>query len=535
MKISFNLGLLLAMTETKHTATPWENAFCIDLQSVFRKRDSSFSDMTLHCLEDGRKLKCHRVILSACSDYFEHAFNWNPTATHIDIHDGITGSAMELVLELIYCTDPSTVLSTDNVFDVFVAVDYFQITGLMDMCRGFLAENTCIDTCVALLRNGWPLNTKVLMEYVAHNFDDILACDVSRNELIQLPLPIIMDLLKSDHLLIRDPRTKLITSAARREKMVLDFVLYYVGVRRDIDDISGLLSCVRWHILNVFCDEDDPRIAAFNDLYRVKHTKWFTGSSRVATEEDKRLYGARAYTCSELITTTPMLLNERHSSEKRREFDMVALQDEYISNMTFTRGWDDHMVGIQMTIASMDDGGGSRIKTIGDYIGPLGKNVILNPSEHIVRINAGTDYSKILNKLTILTSDEQFHCAFDRSYISNDDVMKEVNQRWEQLCTENKFDKNVPFKAVLVGVRGTCARSADHNYAHIITALSFVFRQVVPSSDMLVNKSLNYEKWSSPAGICDVEDFRDLEVAEYEQDSMLEEMQQYEDIPQHLL
>ena len=83
--------------------------------------------MTLHCVRDGVQLKCHTVILAACSEYFKNVlFSWSSGAsssTVLDVHEGITGETMQILLN--YAYSGKITLTLENVADVLVSTRKF--------------------------------------------------------------------------------------------------------------------------------------------------------------------------------------------------------------------------------------------------------------------------------------------------------------------------------------------------------------------------------------------------------------------------
>merc|ERR550534_112002 len=100
--------------------------------------DSTFTDVTLHCLADGSTFSCHRIILASSSDYFDHAFRWSRSDV-VDIHSGITSHTMETILRYIYSDRLS--LTCENVTEILVAASFLGIQHLVDACVGFVQEN----------------------------------------------------------------------------------------------------------------------------------------------------------------------------------------------------------------------------------------------------------------------------------------------------------------------------------------------------------------------------------------------------------
>lgn len=82
------------MVDTQHFCLRWNN-YQSSITSAFEnlRDDEDFVDVTLAC--DGRSLKAHRVVLSACSPYFRELLKVSLTVISRLFESGTTSAVSE--------------------------------------------------------------------------------------------------------------------------------------------------------------------------------------------------------------------------------------------------------------------------------------------------------------------------------------------------------------------------------------------------------------------------------------------------------
>lgn len=95
--------------------------------NIFRT-DNALIDVTLSC--EGKQLKAHKIILSACSAYFFDLFKENPCKHPIVIMRDIKYQAMVDILNFMYIGEVN--VATDNLQTFLKTAEYLQVKGLSE-------------------------------------------------------------------------------------------------------------------------------------------------------------------------------------------------------------------------------------------------------------------------------------------------------------------------------------------------------------------------------------------------------------------
>lgn len=124
----------------KMTQTPpqqyclrWNN-YQNNLTNVFDQllQSESFVDVTLAC--DGHSLKAHKMVLSACSPFFQTLFFDNPCSHPIVILKDINWDEMKAVVEFMYRGEIN--VSQEQLAPLLKVAEMLKIRGLADVSRG---------------------------------------------------------------------------------------------------------------------------------------------------------------------------------------------------------------------------------------------------------------------------------------------------------------------------------------------------------------------------------------------------------------
>ena len=103
------------------------------LKSINRlRKERKLCDITLKVGE--KEFFAHRVILSACSDYFCAMFTGNMEESHksvVELH-GLDSDTMEFILDFVYTE--TIQVSVENVQALLPAACLLQLTGLFNSC-----------------------------------------------------------------------------------------------------------------------------------------------------------------------------------------------------------------------------------------------------------------------------------------------------------------------------------------------------------------------------------------------------------------
>ena len=92
------------------------NEFKVSAGNTFKNllNDTDFTDVTLAC-EDGKQIKSHKVILSACSPFFKDILVQNPHAHPLLYLKGISHSQLRNLLNFAYLGE--TEVAQENLED----------------------------------------------------------------------------------------------------------------------------------------------------------------------------------------------------------------------------------------------------------------------------------------------------------------------------------------------------------------------------------------------------------------------------------
>lgn len=150
-------------------------------QSVFGylekfRRSGELCDATL--LVNGRELKAHRVVLAACSQFFESMFIGEfaePVDEPIVIEE-LSDSALEIMITFAYTSYVK--LTEKNVYSIFEAADLLQFTGVKGACFKFFKQqinkSNCIGTWLFAESHNCVELLDASLKYIDYNFLDIV-------------------------------------------------------------------------------------------------------------------------------------------------------------------------------------------------------------------------------------------------------------------------------------------------------------------------------------------------------------------------
>ena len=106
----------------------WDE-FKVSAGNTFKNllNDTDFTDVTLAC-EDGKQIKSHKVILSACSQFFKDILVQNPHAHPLLYLKGISHSQLRNLLNFAYLGEAE--VAQENLEDFMIVAKELKIEGL---------------------------------------------------------------------------------------------------------------------------------------------------------------------------------------------------------------------------------------------------------------------------------------------------------------------------------------------------------------------------------------------------------------------
>ncbi|XP_028304331.1 kelch-like protein 10 isoform X2 [Gouania willdenowi] len=89
----------------------------------------------------------HEVAMSACIlDFSDLNVEGSDTEHRVFVINDVTPEIMEQIIEFAYTSNVS--LTNDNVFDLMIAADRYQISSLLDVCSKFMDDHLSPENCV---------------------------------------------------------------------------------------------------------------------------------------------------------------------------------------------------------------------------------------------------------------------------------------------------------------------------------------------------------------------------------------------------
>ncbi|GAB1606106.1 kelch-like protein 10 [Argonauta hians] len=149
----------------------------------------------------GESIYIHRAILSACSPYFRALFtneNFDTNRKEVTITD-ISSENMRHIIE--YAYTQTCQLSSQNVRDIFVAADFFQISGLQKACCEFILSELSPYNCISVKKFSQKYFCYKLVnaahKYILQNFSEVYKVS---EDFLELNIDEVCEIIKYDEL-----------------------------------------------------------------------------------------------------------------------------------------------------------------------------------------------------------------------------------------------------------------------------------------------------------------------------------------------
>lgn len=207
------------------------------------RENSDLCDVTL-CV-DREEFKAHRLVLAACSPYFNAMFtnqHLESSSSKVELN-GVEGGALGTLIEFAYTS--SLVICQETVQGIMAAANHLQITDVVDACCNFLMDQVDVENCLGIAAFAEMLSCQQLQscswQFALENFQEVCWAE----EFLSTPIFLLKRLLKSENLNVSS------------EEDVLDCVLRWYGHDREARSISlpnilryVKLPLVSWALLN---------------------------------------------------------------------------------------------------------------------------------------------------------------------------------------------------------------------------------------------------------------------------------------------
>jgi len=201
--------------------------------------DKHFYDFKI-IAEDGKEVKCHKIILASQTEYFGALFRQeNPDFVKLDFSENIIRGC----IGYLYSEDID--VNGDNVQDVIVFANYVMITEVVKVCEAFIRNNIDTTNCIDVFKLGDFLGNSVIIEeasnLICRNFQTVFS---SKDDLKNLPAHLFKLLLESDKLILFS-EVHTILPGKEREEMLENFIKEYSDLNQlnedSRKDFDGLL------------------------------------------------------------------------------------------------------------------------------------------------------------------------------------------------------------------------------------------------------------------------------------------------------
>ncbi|XP_059169527.1 uncharacterized protein LOC131951207 [Physella acuta] len=149
---------------------------------------------------DDVSIKCHRVILGACSPFFLGLLRSGMKEANdgrVVLQD-ISVSTFQLILKTLYTGED--VLSLDNFIEIWHAVDMLQIDFMVKLCEKFALDNLRMETFEDIYPSAMFLNSKAVLKrikkFILYNFEEV----IKTRTYLELSYNVLLKIIKSNSL-----------------------------------------------------------------------------------------------------------------------------------------------------------------------------------------------------------------------------------------------------------------------------------------------------------------------------------------------
>ncbi|XP_036396470.1 kelch-like protein 41b [Megalops cyprinoides] len=187
-----------------------------------------------------RSFPCHRVIMAACSPYFRELF-FSEDGKELDskevVLENVDPTIMDMIIQYLYSADID--LTDDNVQDIFVVANRFQIPSVFTACVNYLQRKLSLGNCLAIFRLGLVLNCPRLAvaarNYIADRFE-ILS---KEEDFLQLAPHELFAIIGGDSLNVE------------KEEVVFESLMRWIRSDKEtrVKTLNDAFECIRFRLL----------------------------------------------------------------------------------------------------------------------------------------------------------------------------------------------------------------------------------------------------------------------------------------------
>ncbi|XP_019957067.2 kelch-like protein 10 isoform X2 [Paralichthys olivaceus] len=147
----------------------------------------------------------HRIILCDCGPFFQALFQHQVTTEKVFHITHVSPDIMQIIIDFAY-TD-SLAVTKDNVQELIVTADMFNITSIIEACSKFICEHLCPQNCICIWQftDIYPFSDlrRKAFHYIMRHFEGVVNCE----EYLQLSLQELTEILGKDEVNVRNERT----------------------------------------------------------------------------------------------------------------------------------------------------------------------------------------------------------------------------------------------------------------------------------------------------------------------------------------
>lgn len=186
-----------------------------------------------------KEFPCHRLVLAASSPFFKAMFlsNLEESKKREIVLKDVEPGVMGMILRYLYTSDIN--LTEQNVQDIFMVANMYQIPSIFSVCVSYLQEKLVLGNCLAIFRLGLLLDCPRLAltarEFICERYQVV----VRDQDFLQLGPSELAIIITSDALNVE------------QEELVFESLMDWV--RHDetnrIKDLPELLHCIRFRLI----------------------------------------------------------------------------------------------------------------------------------------------------------------------------------------------------------------------------------------------------------------------------------------------
>ncbi|KAG5833294.1 hypothetical protein ANANG_G00274430 [Anguilla anguilla] len=188
-----------------------------------------------------RSFPCHRVIMAACSPYFRELY-FTEEGKELEgdkevVLDNVEPAVMDMIIRYLYSAEIE--LTDENVQDVFVVANRFQIPSVFTACVNYLQKKLSLANCLGIFRLGLVMNCPRLAvaarDYITDRFEIL----TKEEDFLQLAPHELFAIIGSDSLNVE------------KEEVVFESLMKWVRTDKEkrVKALGDAFECVRFRLL----------------------------------------------------------------------------------------------------------------------------------------------------------------------------------------------------------------------------------------------------------------------------------------------